>query len=284
MTVDDANVGTVMRLWDAPVVDVRPLLPDLRGDLVEILRVIGNEEWSTTTAVPQWRVKDIALHLLDDDLGRLSRLRDADTSGLLAFDADRPGLVAALNAKNQRWIDGAAGLSRRVVADLLVWAGRELADFDAAADLMAPASVAWASDGPVPGWLDLAREFTEQWVHQQQIREAVRLPGSHHRHLDLVLRTFVWAYPFQLGERADLPMEAVISLDLGEGRCWSLVRGADGWALAEARAGAADAAVAMDAETAWRVLTGAPSGRDGITASGDERLIDAVLAVRGVLV
>ncbi len=271
------------QVWDVPVVDVRPLLPDLRGDLVELLRVIDDDEWTGPTEVPGWRVKDIALHLLDVDLGRLSRLRDRDSSGLLHSN-DLGGLVTALNAKNQRWVDGASGLSRRVVSDLLRWAGLELADFDAAADLTAPASVAWAGDGGVPAWLDLAREFTEQWVHQQQIREAVRIPGTHHRHLDLVLRTFVWAYPYQLGRRTDLPAGAVVALDLGEDRRWTLVRGNDRWDFDGAFVRPPDASVAMDGDVAWRVLTGATFDRERVTVSGDQQLVDAVLAVRGVLV
>ncbi len=255
-------------------------------------------------------------------------MRDNDASGLLPHGADPRDLVAALDAKNQRWVDGAAGLSRRVVSDLLVWAGRELADHDAAADLTAPAFVGWAADGPVPAWLDLAREFTEQWVHQQQIREAVRLPGSHRRHLDRVLRTFVWAYPHQLGRFPDLPADAVIALDLGDRRRWDLVRRPDGWDLedrppvrdtavpdielpdaavpdaavpdaavpdaavpdaavpdaARPEAVRPDAAVAMDGDVAWRVLTGAPFDPDAVIADGDPALVDAVLAVRGVLI
>ena len=45
-------------------------------------------EWQTTTACPGWTVKDIALHLLDDELAWLSRGRDGDLSGLID-DTDR---------------------------------------------------------------------------------------------------------------------------------------------------------------------------------------------------
>jgi hypothetical protein len=44
-------------------------------------------------------VKDVLLHLLDDDLGWLSRGRDADLDGLIPMDGDYRDFVAALNQK-----------------------------------------------------------------------------------------------------------------------------------------------------------------------------------------
>jgi hypothetical protein len=38
-------------------------------------------------------------------------------------------------------------------------------------ELTRASSVYWA--GPVPLWFDLAREFTERWVHYRQIQDAV---------------------------------------------------------------------------------------------------------------
>ncbi len=49
----------------------------------------------------------------------------------------------------------------------------------------------------MPLWFDLAREFTERWVHYQQIREATRPAGHDHQqddYLPLVLRTFIWGF------------------------------------------------------------------------------------------
>ena len=67
-----------MELWQAPVDDVRPLLVEDRAELLDLLTALSADEWLHPTAAPDWTVKDIALHLLDDDLGWLSRGRDAD--------------------------------------------------------------------------------------------------------------------------------------------------------------------------------------------------------------
>jgi hypothetical protein len=36
--------------------------------------------------------------------------------------------------------------------------------------------VTWAGPEPAPIWLDIAREYTERWLHQAQVRDATRNP------------------------------------------------------------------------------------------------------------
>lgn len=114
----------------------------------------------------------MALHLLDDDLGRLSRGRDGDRTELLSTE-DHASFVTALAAKNQRWIDGTRGLSSRVLTDLLEWSGQEMDAYYASMNMQGEGSVSWAGDDPVPIWFDIAQDLTERWVHQMHICEAV---------------------------------------------------------------------------------------------------------------
>jgi hypothetical protein len=62
-------------LSEAPVTDVRPLLSTERQDLLRLLRALARGMGDAECA-PGWNVQDLALHLLDDDLGWLSRGRD----------------------------------------------------------------------------------------------------------------------------------------------------------------------------------------------------------------
>ena len=64
-------------------------------------------------------------------------------------------------------------------------------------DPIAPGwEVSWAGPGAAPWWLHIAREYTERWAHQEQIREAVGAGGLHGRRLFApVLDTFVHALP-----------------------------------------------------------------------------------------
>ena len=152
-----------MDVWAAPALDLRGSLLDERKELLQLLRNLGEKEWLIPTSCPGWRVKDMALHLLDDDLGWLSRGRDGDLSGLISMDVDYRRFVDALNQKNQRWIDASQGFSPQLVQELLAWSGDQVAAYHDSLPLTEPAGVIWAG-GDVPGWLGLGRDFTERWV------------------------------------------------------------------------------------------------------------------------
>ncbi|HXH59680.1 maleylpyruvate isomerase N-terminal domain-containing protein [Iamia sp.] len=218
-----------MRLWDVPVEDPRGSLTDERRDLLDLLDGLSDTEWIAPTGAGHWRAKDVALHLLDDDLGWLSRGRDGDQSGLLSTAGSCREFVAALDARNERWVTGAGGSSKRVGVDLLRWSGEEVRRYYDSLDLTGPSRVIWIGRGDVPRWCDLARDLTERWVHQQHIRNAVGRHGNHSRFLPQVLRTFVWAFPHPYDARA--PDQKIVVTDLGDRGAWTLTRRGDGWVL-----------------------------------------------------
>jgi len=254
----------------------------VHADLLALLTSLRDSEWAAPTEAGRWTVKDVALHLLDGDLGQLSMGRDQDPSVLLDKRGGYRQFVAALDAKNQRWVEAARGLSPRVMTELLRWSGEQVGQYYATVDLAGPAHVSWASDAPVPQWLHLAREMTERWVHQQQIRDAVGQPGNHARFLPAVLATFVWAFPHQYRPAA-APGTAV-QLDFGSGGRWRLTRAAGSWELDDGTAQSPAAALRMPPHLAWRQLTGLPVPAGRYTAEGDDRLAAPLLAVRGIIV
>jgi hypothetical protein len=226
-------------------------------------------------------VKDLVLHLLDDDLGWLSRGRDGALDGLIPMDVDYRNFVAKLNQKNQRWVDSSQGLSRRLVRELLDRSGQQVAVYHDTLPMTEPAGVIWAG-GEVPGWLGLGRDFTERWVHQQQIREAVGKPGGHHRFLPAVMSIFVWGFPHQYQPQVDAG--TVVNLDLGSDARWHLVRRDHGWDLEDRLADSPIAAISTDIDTAWRQLTGAPTPPGTVTTNGPAHLAQPLLEVRGIIV
>ena len=272
-----------MELADAAW-DPRPALAADRAALVDLLDGLDPADWARPTEAGHWTVKDVALHVLDDDLGLLSRDRDGDRSGWLDPPGGLRGLVAALDAKNDAWVQAARGLGPRLVVDLLAWAGDQLADHLAAAGLDGTASAAWASDAPVPRWFDLARELTERWSHQQHLRDAVARPGDHADGLPAVLGTFVWAYPHQL-PRPGPEDRAVVDLDLRPAGRWHLRAAGGAWHLESGAPPPDDVAATLAAPPldAWRLLTGLPVG-DAPAVQGPATLTEALLAVRGILV
>jgi hypothetical protein len=52
------------------------LFPRIEGLLLDLLRSLTPDEWELQTIAPQWKVKDVAAHLLDTQLRKLSLARD----------------------------------------------------------------------------------------------------------------------------------------------------------------------------------------------------------------
>ncbi|HEX8006643.1 MAG TPA: maleylpyruvate isomerase N-terminal domain-containing protein [Trebonia sp.] len=271
-----------MRIWEVPVVDVRGPLTAQRGRLLRLLTSLGDAQWAAPTAAPRWSVKDIALHLLDGDLSWLARNRDHVRTGIVPVSSGHEEFVRGLAQRNQRWVDGARMLSPRLITALLGWSGEQLDAYLGTVDLAGPSSVYWA--GEVPLWFDLAREFTERWVHYQQIREAA-LPAGHDQqdeYLPMVLRTFIWGFPHQY--KAPAPAGTAIAVEIPDIGAWTLTRTATGWSLDERQAAAPATSLRISGEAAWRLLTGARYDTGQAQLSGDPALAEPLLQVRGIIV
>jgi uncharacterized protein (TIGR03083 family) len=271
-----------MRIGEVPVVDVRRPLTAQRERLLGLLTSLDETQWAAPTAAPQWSVKDTALHLLDVDLSWLAQDRDNDQSGIIPMTADHEDFVGGLGERNQRWVEGTRVLSPRLITDLLRWSGEQLDIYLATVDLAGPSSVYWA--GEVPVWFDLAREFTERWVHYRQIREATQTASDdqHDPYLTLVLRTFIWAFPHQY--QAPAPAGTRVALEFPGIGAWTLTKAAAGWSLADGRPAEPAARLRIDADAAWRMLTGARYNERQVQLSGDQALAQSLLRVRGIIV
>lgn len=273
-----------------PPVHAAHLIPALNSELLRLLRGLQPEEWDRH-ATPRWRVRDVAAHLLDGDIRRLSAGRDGV--------ALRPGtpiggfddLVGWLNWLNAEWVGVARRVSPAVLVSLLETTGPQVADFLASLDADAPAPypVDWAGEDVSPNWMDVGREFTERWHHQQQIRDAVGRPGLTDGTwmrpvLALSMRALPRAYAAaQVADGGALAF--VVEGDGGGG--WSLHRVDGAWRLREGDADGAACVVRMDTDTAWRVLHHAlppDAARDRLRVDGDAALAEPFLYARAVMV
>jgi hypothetical protein len=272
-------------------VDVVPLFRPLHEELVGLLKGLSAADWERPTVAGTWRVRDVAAHLLDTDLRRISSQRDG---WALPVDAPVEGwgdLVKLLNGLNARWVETARRLSPRILTELLTYSGSELAAVVATLDPDAPApfSVLWADQTVSTNWFDLGREYTEKWHHQAQVRLAVgAAPLDGRRLFHPVLAFSMHALPRALdGEAAPEGMAASVFVTGEAGGTWSAVRGATGWRLLEGGAPSPAARVELNGETAWRLLYNSLSteeARRRVTATGDARLVAALLRARSVMV
>jgi uncharacterized protein (TIGR03083 family) len=233
------------------------LFPETRRALLDLLAALSPTEWEKPTACAGWSVKDVALHLLGGDVGLLSRRRDAFTPAGKPIES-YPELVALINDLNEAWVKAARRISPRLLCDLLAFTGPQVEVFLGSLDPFAPGvPVDWAGPEPAPLWLDTAREYTERWHHQQQIRDAVGRPGlKEPRFLAPVLDTFVRALPRTFSAVAAADGTTVQLSITGEaGGDWFLVRGKKGWELFLEPGAVQAARVLIGQDDAWRLFT-----------------------------
>ena len=132
-----------------PRIDTLHLFPGERAALLDVLADLSPAEWDLPTACAGWSMKDVAAHLLGDDIGRLSWGRDGYVNP--AFAAALPGLVTAIDRQNAVWAAGARRMSPRVIVDLLALTGEWTQAYFASLDLDAPGMpVDWAGPEPAP--------------------------------------------------------------------------------------------------------------------------------------
>jgi uncharacterized protein (TIGR03083 family) len=156
-------------------IDVVALMPELDKLLFKLLEGLSADDWDKQTIAPKWKVKDVAVHLLDGNLRTLSMLRDEYYGEKPETINSYGDLLDFLNRLNADWVKATKRLSPKVIIDLLKSSGKEYCEFLATLnpDDKAEFSVAWAGENESKNWFHIAREYTEKWLHQQQIRLAV---------------------------------------------------------------------------------------------------------------
>ena len=274
--------------WAGPPLDVRPLFPRERAELLALLRGLGPSDWQRPTVCPGWRVHDVVAHVVHDYIRKLSGRRDGfPAPGPVAGET----LPAFLNRVNQEFVDVAARWSPTVLIDLLGHLGPELDRLWDSLDLdELGEAVSWAAPGaPAPVWLDVAREYTEYWVHQQQVRDAVGVPGADDDQLTFpVMDAFLRAAPYALRQVSAGPGTCVQIRVTGAGAgTWTIRRRETDWAVARGPcAEPAAAQLELSSDCLWRVATRGitvEAARERASVSGDEILASAVLSLVAII-
>jgi uncharacterized protein (TIGR03083 family) len=270
---------------------VAGLFPPLGRELVTLLRSLEPADWDRPTVCPAWSVRDIAAHLLDTALRRLSVGLDHHFSPPPASPiSDYGGLVRFLNQLNAEWVQAARRLSPRLLTDLLEWAEPQLAEHFAALDPWGEAlfPVSWAGEDSSRVWFDVARELTERWHHQQQIRLAVGAPPlTDPETSEAIFDSFLRALPHRYRDvSAPEGTSAVFAIHGAETYRYTLRLEADSWRLLKGAETSPAAAVGLDEQDAWLLLTKGMRGdeaRRKAAIQGDVHLAQPFFEVIAVM-
>jgi uncharacterized protein (TIGR03083 family) len=266
-----------------------PLLRRIDAKLIELLRSLRAEDWDLQTLAPAWKVRDVAAHLLDTALRKLSMVRD---HCFVEQPPIRSGqdVIDLVNRLNREGVAVYRRLSPAVLIDMMQSACRQGADFHESLDPFAPAlfNVSWAGESISLNWFDTARELTERWHHQQQIRHAVHLPGIMTPDLyHPVLDCFARGLPHAFRDVAAPPATTVeLVIDGDCGGHWLLAKNGQGWAFTSSSTHPPAARVTIPQAIAWRVFTRGIDRTEAVASStleGDLPLCEHIFHLTAIV-
>jgi uncharacterized protein (TIGR03083 family) len=278
-----------MTLPAPPPVFTAHLFSKIEGLLLDLLRGLDRVDWERPTLAPGWTVKDVAGHLLDTAVRKLSLCRDGWTSAGLR---PRPNedLVAFVNRVNADGVAWGRRVSPQMLIEFIEPVSSDYVRYHESLDPFAEAAfgVSWAGEARSLNWFDTAREYTERWHHQQQIRLAVGRSGIDTRELyHPVLDCFMRALPFTyrgLERPAGTLARFTVSGDAGG--AWFLYRVVGGWQLTTEAPGQPASETTIPESIAWRLFTRGidrHEARGQIQVAGDEELGHEILQMVSIV-
>lgn len=219
-------------------------LTEVWGSMGEVSATLSEVQWKTPTEVPGWSVQDNLVHITALEAMLLGR-PDVDHK----VPEDLEHVKNDIGRRNEIFVD-----SRRS------WSGSEaLAEFrevtdarlavlrDYGPDDFGQASWTPMGDGTVRDLLPF--RIFDSWVHEQDMRRAVGIPGDLDTPVAAVgLERIFGALPFIVGKRAGAPNGATVVFELDGPLARTLVIGVEG-----GRAKVLDAPAPTDATT--RIVT-----------------------------
>jgi len=257
--------------------------------LIDLLSSLTSSEWDIQTAAPLWKVRDVAAHLLDTALRKLSMARDSCYVERVNIRSPQD-LITLVNCLNREGVTVYRRLSPPVLIDMMRVVCEQSARFHESLDPFARATfaVTWAGEETSLNWFDTARELTERWHHQQQIRLATNRPGImtpelYYPVLDCLVRGLPYLY-----RDVDATVGTSLLLEIS-GECggrWLLSRGSTQWGFVKPVVGEFASRVTIPQELAWRVFTKGidrDAARRQIEVEGNRDLAEKVFQLTAVV-
>jgi uncharacterized protein (TIGR03083 family) len=251
--------------------------------LLELLDGFGADDWNRPTIHKDRSVKDLTAHLLHGSIRRVSGMRDAYRSPKARSFSTAEDLTQFIQEDNRAFMSAMSSVSPQIVCELISRYDPEVVALFEALQPDAPGlGVVWAGEWQSQNWFDIAREYTEKWHHQQQLRDATGRPPLYDPALLVpALETFARGLPFAYrGLRAPSGTTISISVEGPSDIAWSLRRRDDMWSLWAGGDPNADTAIAVGADSLWRIWTKgiAPTeGRSRLEIAGDPAQADPLL-------
>jgi hypothetical protein len=278
---------THLQIIPIETIHLFPLLDEL---LIDLLKSLSEEEWNAKTVAKNWVVKDIASHLLDGNLRGLSISRDHYFGEKPEVINSYRDLVAYLNQLNMNWTNATKRLSPAVLVHLLEITGRQYSEhlktlnpFDNAVF-----SVAWAGEETSLNWFHIAREYTEKFLHQQQIRNAVNKPALLTKELFYpFIHTFMQALPYAYRNTNAKNATVVSVIVITEaGGQWNIMKQDKSWSFTTSIDRQPHSVLKIDPDDAWLLFSKGMTPQEAkcrVEITGDKKLAEIALTIIAVM-
>lgn len=270
-------------------IDMVAMLPLIDQRLMELLRSLSPEDWQKPTVAKLWLVKDVAAHLLDGNIRILSILRD-DYRGENPSINSYQDLLDFLNGLNADWVKAMKRVSPQMLILLHELTGPLYCQYYASLDPFGKAGFAvdWAGESESKNWMHIAREYTEKFLHQQQIREAVGKPGIMTKEffypfMDIFMRALPHTFRDVQSENGTF-IQVTVTGDAGGS--WFLERNNSQWRLAELNEHTPSSIIEINQDDAWKLFSKSirpEQLRDKVSIKGDTQLAAVALGMVSVM-
>lgn len=270
------------------MIETLHLFEPLEQRLIELLKSLGPAEWNKPTVAKLWTVKDVAAHLLDTSVRTIAISENFVGDSPDAIDSYQD-LVDYLNRQNADWVKAMKRMSPHTLVEFLQLTQKQMIDYYHSLNLNDPAlfSVAWAGENESKNWFHIAREYTERWHHQQQIRDAVKQDGIMTREfffpmIDTLMRALPYTYR---GTIAPDGTCVQVTIRGNAGGIWTIESSSGNWTFVAPKKVNATM-LQLDADTAWKLFTKALTEnqiKKGVEIAGNRDLGAPLLKMVAVM-
>ena len=237
------------------------LFPQLSEELLRLLKELEPSDWIKPSPIKNRTVKDLVSHIIDGSLRRLSVQRDnfvdnTDVPDINSYD----DIVSHIQKLNRDWMEVSRRLSPAILIDLLEYSDKQFYAFLKTLNPKDKAffSVAWAGESESENWFDIAREYTEKWHHQMQIRLTLHKPVLMDTvYTEPLYDTFMLALPhlyrdvtnFEIGEKIKISLTGSLK------KSWVIERQTEKWDFAGLNSDDIHTSVELPDDIAWIIFT-----------------------------
>lgn len=237
------------------------LFPKLTEEFLKLLRELEADDWLKPSPINGRTVKDLVSHLIDGSLRNISLQRDnfmdnSNAPNIKSYD----DLINYIQKLNKDWMIVSRRLSPEILIDLLEYSDKKFYDFikTKKPNEKAVFSVDWAGETESENWFDIAREYTEKWHHQMQIRLALNKPILLSTEYSAPLyNTFMLALPHLYRDFIDYENGTKIKISLtgNLSKSWVIERQTDKWGFINSESDNIHTSVEIPDDIAWIIFT-----------------------------